>query len=192
MSALTILENDPSYATDPKTILEIGAGWGRMGYFFRQLNPGIKYIAADIPGALLIAETYLAKLFPDEPHLVYTKARQLKRIGRAELPNAFSFVGTHHIPNIADNTIDLTINVASFQEMEPANVALYFHEINRISRRVYVLERTVSDQTNFGHYIDMAAKLDWRLIARREPEFAPNYEEALFERPGGPPSSEPG
>lgn len=189
MSALTILENDSSYATDPKTILEIGAGWGRIGYFFRKLNPRIKYVAADIPGPLLISETYLTKLFLGEPHLVYAKARQLKRIGRAELPNAFSFVGTHHIPNISDNTIDLTINVASFQEMEPANVDLYFREINRISRLAYILERRVSDQTNFEHYIDLADKLDWRLLARREPEFAPNYEEALFERPTGQISS---
>jgi len=47
------------------TITEIGGGYGRTAYVFLRKMPWVRYIMADIPPALYIAERYLTGEFPD-------------------------------------------------------------------------------------------------------------------------------
>lgn len=181
-SVITILEKFPQLIDQKNTILEIGCGWGRIGYFFRKLNPNICYVVSDIPASLLIAQVYLSKLFPTDTHWTYEQVRKQESLGSDNILRGpgFAYIGTHHIPKVDGNSIDLVINTASFQEMELENVRMYFGEINRISKSAYILERSNSDETHFRHYLEMAQHLGWIALEHRKPEFAPNYEEALF------------
>src|SRR5690349_16549895 len=47
------------------TVIELGSGYGRLGWAFLEAFPDIRYVLVDIPPALAIAEEYLSRLFPD-------------------------------------------------------------------------------------------------------------------------------
>ena len=58
---LTILDKVPDIATKPLVVLDLGSGWGRMGYILKKLNPSICYIACDLPESLVVSSSYLPK-----------------------------------------------------------------------------------------------------------------------------------
>lgn len=182
-SALGLLEAAPSLLTENKTILEIGAGWGRLAHFMTTLNPQLNYIIADIPLTLFVAQQYLSKILPNNIAFNYSKTRNMKQIDDEILKEktGISFIGTHCIPLIQPNTVDLSINIASFQEMELENIELYMEDINRFSKSCYLLQRKISDQASFDFYVKVSNKFNWKKRLRRETEFSPGYEEAFFD-----------
>ncbi|MFZ4808756.1 MAG: putative sugar O-methyltransferase [Hyphomicrobiaceae bacterium] len=180
MSVMTIADFDSSYLTERRVVLEIGAGWGRLAHFLHAVNPSITYIIADIPGALLVAESYLTKLFPRSNRVRYDEIRRLDPINLRGFESGFVFLGTHHLPKVADQSVDLLINTSSFQEMEKRNVALYMAEARRIARTCYLLQRTKADEVGREDYIEMASSVGWSVKLERAPEFAPLYAEMIL------------
>lgn len=131
---------------------------------------------------LFLAQSYLELITPAEIAYKYESTRQLKEIDRKFLSakSGISFIGTHSIKNLKAGSIDLTINVASFQEMELKNIRLYMEDINRFSNSCYLMQRKQSDETSFDFYVETANSLSWKTVIRRETTFAPNYEEVFF------------
>jgi putative sugar O-methyltransferase len=181
-SVIGILDADPSLLTEKKVVLDIGAGWGRIGYFLNQLNPNLHIVIADIPMTLFVAQRYIESIAPNAISYRYQQTRQLESIDREFLraKSGISFIGTHSIRNLKAGSIDLTINVASFQEMELKNIRLYMEDINRFSTSCYLMQRKQSDEASFDFYVETAISLCWKTALRRETTFAPNYEEAFF------------
>jgi len=114
-----------------KTILEIGAGNGNLASICLHEFPGSRVIIVDLPETLSVSIPFLGSLFPDF---------QLR------LPHEFSndgwvddfdiaFLTVGQIDMIPDNAVDLSINVASFQEMRHAQIEIYFDLIQRTTRQ---------------------------------------------------------
>ena len=57
-----LYEINPKIAHEPIVVAELGAGWGRLGYVLRKVNPRATYIVFDLPEVLLISQTYLPTL----------------------------------------------------------------------------------------------------------------------------------
>ena len=73
---MTILECNPDLLNKPMTICEVGAGWGRVGYYLTQINNKISYNIFDIPHTLLISSDYL---YNNVKHVKVFKYQETKK-----------------------------------------------------------------------------------------------------------------
>lgn len=87
-----------------RSVLEIGGGYGRLAYVFKQLLPDVEYHIVDIPPTLAVSELYLSSLLgPGQVHF--------------HLPAALKTLPARHF--------DLVINVSSFDEMKESQAHAY-------------------------------------------------------------------
>ena len=160
-SVLSIMEHAPHILSERTTVLDLGSGWGRMGYILKKANPLICYVACDLPESLVVSSNYLPKTLPGEKIHGYMDNRALDTIDRDALlatgddhPGIW-FIGTHDIPKIESKAIDIVINIHSLAEMPPASIELYHNEIHRISTSFYTLNRRYFDyQHGTGYFRD--------------------------------------
>lgn len=96
----------------PRSILEIGAGYGRTAYVLLHLLPTATCTVVDIEPALDIARWYLSQLFPAERLRFLTPGEAL------ELPPA---------------SVDLAYSISSLQEMTPEQVEGYLKMFDRLA-----------------------------------------------------------
>jgi len=120
------------YVGDKKinTIMEIGAGNGNFpALFFHDWAP-VRVILVDLPETLAIAIPYLSNLFPDArlimPHEV--------QVGALADDFDFAFLTVDQLDYIDDDSVDLSINCDSFQEMTHDQIKTYFHLVQRVTR----------------------------------------------------------
>lgn len=115
------------------TVLEIGGGFGGLGYQILKQAPGTKYIGLDLPENTLLQAYYLTCAFPKAKILTYTRGmRQLDRQTFAAhdivvLPNFM-------LPAVESAAVDLVVNVRSLSEMPAETIAEYLQQIDRIGR----------------------------------------------------------
>ena len=127
---LTIAEIYPEILSDEVVIAELGGGWGCNCHLLKKINPKIRYLFFDLPEALAIAQSYLPQ-FCGNSKIKYYKSG-LAKVSKSELlSNDVRFFGVHQLEIIEDGSIDLLINVASFQEMTIEYIKKYFELINK-------------------------------------------------------------
>jgi putative sugar O-methyltransferase len=96
----------------PRTIVEVGAGYGRTAYSLLHLFPEATYTIVDIEPALSISKWYLSQLFPAE---------------------RLRFFSPGEAQNIPPSSSDLVISISSLQEMTRDQVAQYLQVFDRIA-----------------------------------------------------------
>ena len=112
-----------------KTVLEIGAGNGNFpSILYNDWSP-VRLIMIDLPETLTTAFTFLSSLFPNAKIILPNE------IGD-KIPNDFDFIlmTPEQIDIIDDNSIDLAVNIHSFQEMTHQQINIYFKLIQRVVR----------------------------------------------------------
>ena len=98
--------------TIPRSILEIGAGYGRTAYGLMHLYPRATYAIVDIPPAIEISEWYLSQLFP------------LERL---------RFVTPREAVEMPAGSVDLALSISSLHEMTREQVADYLGMLDRVA-----------------------------------------------------------
>lgn len=170
-------------------VADLGAGWGRLGYVLRRANPRISYVVFDLPETLLVSSSYLPRLLPDASVAGFDVARALGGLDRATLRGRdLWFLGSQALPRLADGTIDLFVNVASFQEMTRRQVELYFGLIDRTARGGSLYLRQLWSGSTHGHRLGEVAGFDdypflvsWRRAFLRNSRFSHLFFEAGFQ-----------
>lgn len=136
----------------PKLIVELGAGYGRLAYVCRKMLPDCTYVILDLPEALICAEYWLGHVLPGEV-VPYPESRQISSFTREELLSQKVWIlGAHQIQAIEEGSVDAFVNIYSLAEMPQRSIDNYFVQINRITRGVFYskqrkLERNVNDNT---------------------------------------------
>ena len=97
----------------PKSILELGAGYGRTAYALMTLFPEATYTIVDIEPAMSISRWYLTELFGQE---------------------RLRFVSPREAADLASGSVDLALTISSLQEMTPAQVADYLSMFDRTAQ----------------------------------------------------------
>ena len=124
----------------PKTVLEIGGGFGTLGEILNQVpNQEIKYIDIDLPPVFYIASEYIrnaCSLEKDE-YMLSNLDDSGDVIDISELP-LFSFLPSWEIDNLRGK-IDLFVNFISFQEMEPDVCRNYLSVISSLDAEIILL-----------------------------------------------------
>ena len=128
---------------NPKTVLEIGGGYGTLGEILGFSNiKGFKYINVDLPTQAFLTENYFSKIFQLSRVTRYIDTRTKIRLKIKNLKNFTSLV-TWQIENLIGN-IDLFVNFVSFQEMEPNVVKNYLNIVTKLKPK-YILLRNLRE-----------------------------------------------
>lgn len=135
-SAISTVNEDPTLLTEPRVIVDLGAGWGRFGYVMVSANPKLTYVACDIPESLIVAQHHLPKKLSGTNVRTYSANRSVGQFTKEALlasPGVW-FCGTQDLARFDDASVDLFTNMFSFQEMTPQQVTEYFAVIGRIAK----------------------------------------------------------
>lgn len=132
---LRIVEHYPQVLTDELDICEVGAGWGRLAYYFTQVNSKLRYHIFDIPHILLISHEYLAR------STKHTKVFSYEDSVIKDGEPGIKFFTPNRLEDLTEKTFDLFINQASFQEMTLEQVTGYFERIDKLANRFYTFQR---------------------------------------------------
>lgn len=161
----------------PKTILEIGGGFGTLGEIF--YHAGIHnhcYIDIDIPPISYVAEKYLKQIYGRENVATYSQTRADTIISIDKLPPASVFC-SWQIENL-QGCIDLFVNFISFQEMEPNIVENYFTHVQRLNPK-WILLRNLKEGKQIKKSDDDVG-VEKPVLSEDYLRMIPNYE--LIER----------
>lgn len=177
----SIAEAAPSVLSEPVVVLDLGAGWGRMGYAIKRANPLCTYVLCDLPEALLVSSTYLPRLLPSEKVHTFLDTRSGHIDERLLRGGGLIFLGTHDITRLSDKVIDVFINVASFQEMTPIQVNEYFEFIDKKVKGMFFCQQLKSAQTHSYELGEIAGfeqypfRSAWKRVYLRNSTFSDLY-----------------
>lgn len=130
----------------PKTVLEIGGGFGTLGEILN--NSGVsdlRYIDIDIPPTSFVAQNYLSELVGEKNVATYSKTSNHNIIPINSLP-VMSVLCSWQIKRL-QGQIDLFVNFISFQEMEPHVVKNYLSHVMRLGAS-WILLRNMKEGKN--------------------------------------------
>ena len=169
-----------------KTIMELGAGYGRTAFVFLKLLPSIKYIIVDIPPALAIAEKYLSSQFPSKnifrfkPFLSYSEIES--EFNRADI----IFLLPNQIYLLPPKIVDLFINISSLHEMKLSQIDYYFNLIDNLTNGFLYLKQWKISRIPYENIIiaekDYPIRKNWKQIYWRECAVQTRFFEALFKQ----------
>ncbi len=183
--AVAIAGVNESIIRDPVVVLDLGAGWGRIGYVLKRVNPRATYIACDLPEALLISSTYLPRLLPDELVHGYEQNRPLDKFTKQALiaGDGMRFCGAQDLERFQPGSIDFLINVASFQEMTVDQVGAYFALIDKKLNGILYTQQVWQTPSVFNvvsGFDDYPWPSRWQRLFARHTTFSDRYFEAAF------------
>jgi hypothetical protein len=124
-----------------KAVLEIGAGWGGFAYQLKTLCPRVTYVIIDLPQSLLFSMTYIKAMFSSARMFVYGD-RPLSSLAEELRSYDFVFLPHYSIEAVELPSLDLTVNIASFQEMTTDQVEQYARRTRDLGcKNIYGLNR---------------------------------------------------
>ena len=190
--ANALLEYDSFHAaipaSRPATILELGGGYGRNAFVVLRLHPEIKYVVADIPPALWVAERYLSSLFPDKRIFRYRDFHKFEDVAD-EYENAqIVFLLSTQLAAIPPHYIDLVINISSLHEMRKDQVAYYFDRFDSVLRlggHMYIKQWRKTDVLFEGVTLveeDYPIPHGWEKVMSRTARVQAKFFEALYRK----------
>lgn len=181
----SMAEVDPRILTGEVIVGDLGAGWGRIGHVLRQANPRARYVVFDLPEVLLVSQTHLPRRLPADTVSRYQDMRE-GPITRERLAADLTFLGAHDLERVADGALDFMVNIGSFQEMSPAQVAAYFAIIDRTTNGILYTQQLWSAGTHsycVGEISDWGAYpwlSHWIPALKRNASWSDLYFEAAF------------
>ncbi len=133
----------------PDTILEIGGGSGLMAAILKS-ELGSKIFIVDLPEMFTSSYAFLAYVFPDSKILLSQEIADSSNFDDFD----FIFLTPDQVNLIKDESINFSLNVASFQEMDFSEVQKYFGFINRcLSKKGYFFcANRINKETRFSKY----------------------------------------
>jgi len=126
-----IIENGGLLKDDPQLIVEIGSGYGHMGYYMLRYYSDSKYLAFDLPEILLFSSYYLLREFPEKRFALYGEFDELKQVMES---TDVVLLPSWCADELQDNEVDCFINTASLPEMPLTTSVAYLDLIKRATR----------------------------------------------------------
>lgn len=154
-----------------RSVLEIGAGYGRTAYVLLSLLPDSSYTVVDIEPALSISRWYLTSLFP-----------------RARL----RFMLPDETATLADGSVDLAISISSLQEMTAQQVDSYIALLARVASggTVYLKQLAAWRNPDDGitlRFDQYPIPRDWRELYNEAAPVQTSFRQAAWRVPSGYP-----
>ena len=176
------------------TVVELGAGYGRIAWALLAGCSGTRYVIVDVPPALAVSQRYLSELFPD---------RRIRRFGRLEDPVAaaeevagaeLAFLTPNQFDAMPSLEADLFVSVSALHEMRPEQVGHLLGLADRHCRGRAYTKQWLSwhnpDDDVLMRREDYPWPSAWRHVYERADALRPGFFEACFTT-GAPEASGP-
>jgi putative sugar O-methyltransferase len=124
-----------------QTVIEIGAGYGRLAWLALALTPGLRYLVVDIPPALAIAQEYLTSLFPERRAFRFRHFDRYEEVAAEMSESEIVFLTPNQLEAIPALDADLTVNISSFHEMRPDQVANFLDQVGRHTDGIFYMKQ---------------------------------------------------
>lgn len=178
----SILEAFPEGIPEGATVVELGGGYGRLGWLLLSIFPGLRYIALDIPPALAVAQEYLTRLFPELPAARFRRTSD--GLAMAVEKSQLVFLTPNQVEAMPSMKADLFINISSFQEMRPEQVTHYLEMVGKHTRGVFYMKQyrtwtNPRDEVTIREE-DYAIPPDWKRIFERPALVQTHFFEAAY------------
>lgn len=169
---------------DPKVIVELGAGYGRLAYVCRRMMPDVTYVILDLPEALVCAQSWLSRVLADQV-VPFDQSRSAADIGRNQLqPGKIYLFLPHKIESIRPDAVDAFVNIYSFAEMPLSSIRNYFSHLDRITSGIlYMKQRALEVNAFDGSRIDESTypvPAHWRLLSRGDTTLYDGFFEVAY------------
>ncbi len=170
---------------EPIRCVELGAGYGRVGYCLLHGQPGLKYAVIDIPPALYVAQWYLTLTVPGRNVFRCRPFANFETI-RLEFESAdIAFLLPHQVEMLPDKYFDLFLNISSLHEMTHEQIRFWFGQIDRICRGRFYLKQWIRFENQLDQIVvrreDYPVPSHWREIFNRQVVVQPRFFEALYD-----------
>jgi putative sugar O-methyltransferase len=168
-----------------KVVLELGAGYGRTAFAYERLvRSGGRYIIADIPPALYVAERYLSSQFPGKKVFAYRPFSSYELVRDEFEASDISFLLPNQLPLLPPKSVDLFVNISSFHEMRMDQIAYYFGEVDRLTRGLFYFKEWKLSTIPFENVqireTDYPVRSAWERVYHRECQVQTHFFEALY------------
>ncbi|MGA9779986.1 MAG: putative sugar O-methyltransferase, partial [Verrucomicrobiia bacterium] len=165
-------------------ILELGAGYGRNAFVFSKALPKAKYIIVDIFPALYLSWKYLSNQFPDRKFFQFREFESFLQVKQEFEDSDLLFLSPHQLKLLPEKSVDLFINISSFQEMIKSQIDYYFQEVERLVKGYFYFKQWKESKIPFDNILikesDYPVKPEWTKIYSRECEVQTRFFEALY------------
>lgn len=148
-------------------VVEVGSGWGGFAFQLRTLFPHVRYVLVDLPELFLFSAVYLLTLFPDA-RAAFMPGPEDPAWNEAD----FIFVPNTHLDHVPLRSIDLALNMVSFQEMTTEQVREYARWLyDHGAQTVYSLNR---DRSRYNDELSSVRELLGERFWLEEPFVLPH------------------
>jgi putative sugar O-methyltransferase len=120
---------------DHAVVLELGGGFGGMGYYLIRDNSALTYVDFDLPENMALTAYYLLSAFPREDILLFGESdlttQSLRQYRMVVMPN-------FEIERLEAKSVDLAFNSYSLAEMSPETIHHYVGECDRTVKQYFL------------------------------------------------------
>jgi putative sugar O-methyltransferase len=175
----------PTDVSRIRTVLELGAGYGRSAYVFLRLMPHVRYLIADIPPALYVCERYLSQVLPDRRIFTFRPFTDYGQV-REELESAqVAFLMPHQLDLLPERSVDLFVNISSLHEMRIEQIRYYFHRIDRLTAGYFYFKQWRVSHIPGDEVViredDYPVRARWKRLYHRPCRVQDRFFEALYD-----------
>lgn len=125
----------------PLNVVELGAGYGRLGFVFLNALKNCTYTVIDIPPALYVSQSYLSEVFPEAKVFAFRPFNSYAEIKDEFEAARIRFVAAHQIKLLPDKSADLFLNISSLHEMTMEQIEFYLKQIDRLTRSYFYMKQ---------------------------------------------------
>ncbi len=164
------------------SVMEVGAGYGRVAYVFLTLHPSIRYFIVDIPPALYISQRYLSEAFPNKRIFRFKDFKSYKLVQQEIEAADIIFLIPHQLSLLPEKMADLFVAINCLNEMTSSIRTLYFNYVNRLTRSFYFKCHKVADTPYEGRVTEQDYPMlsHWRKIYWRNCNVQQHFFEAFY------------
>lgn len=171
------------------TICELGGGYGRNAYAAGKLLSVDRYILADLPPAIVVAESFLRAAYPDKRHFALRPFDDFEAVREELEASDFVYLYPHQLAHLPDGYVDLFLNISSLHEMRLEQVRHYMGEIHRLVRPGghFYLKAWDSSNNKSPEFQINAGDYDfgrWEEVFWRTPPVQTRFFETVQRKPG--------
>lgn len=114
------------------TVLEIGAGYGRLAQVFLDTDQAKNYWIVDIPPALYVSQRYLSELYPDAKVFSYRPFSKFSEIAEELATCKIAFFSADQISLLPNKSVETVVCISNLHEMTREQISFYYEQIDRI------------------------------------------------------------
>lgn len=169
----------------PPKIVEIGAGYGRLGHvLLSALN--CKYIVFDIAPALYISQKYLSEVFPDKKIFSFRHVDSFDAIKEELEQSDIAFFTINQIKLFPENYCDFCVNISSLHEMAITQREKISEYMAKITKDYIYIKQYKKYKNPFDKIIvrekDYNFPAPWQRVLRRTTPTNIRFFEMIFQK----------